>query len=95
MLFFVPLLGAAMGAALGALNGSLGDVGIDDSFIKETRDKIVPGTSALFVLSSRGVTGRVAEAFKGTDVELIHTNLSHDEEEWLRSEFEEGAPAEK
>lgn len=89
----MPLLGAAMGAAIGALNGSLVDVGIDDSFIKETRDKIVPGTSALFVLSSGAVTDRVIDAFKGTDVELLHTNLSHEEEAWLRSAFEEEASA--
>lgn len=93
LLFFVPLLGAAMGAAIGALNGSLVDVGIDDSFIKETRDKIVPGTSALFVLSSGAVTDRVIDSFKGTDVELLHTNLSHEEESWLRSAFEEEASA--
>ena len=34
LIFFVPLLGVAIGAATGALAGSLGDVGIDDDFIK-------------------------------------------------------------
>ena len=43
LIFFVPLLGAAMGAAMGAASGSLGDVGIDDDFIKRVRDQVTPG----------------------------------------------------
>ena len=37
LIFFVPLLGLAVGAATGALAGSLTDVGIDDEFIKQVR----------------------------------------------------------
>ena len=36
LLFFVPLLGAAIGAGIGALTGSIADVGIDDKFIDES-----------------------------------------------------------
>src|SRR4029450_11420819 len=49
LIFFIPLLGLAIGAAAGAVGGSLSDVGIDDDFIKRTRDQVKPGTSALFV----------------------------------------------
>ena len=52
LIFFVPLLGMAIGAGMGALRGSLADVGIDDDFIKQVREKVTPGTSALFALSS-------------------------------------------
>jgi uncharacterized membrane protein len=88
MLFLVPMLGAAMGAAMGAMSGSLADVGIDDVFIKEIREKVTPGTSALFLLSAAGVRDRVAEAFAGTQVELLHTNFSSEEEAKLREVFE-------
>ena len=64
LIFFVPLLGAAIGAVTGALSGSLRDVGIDDTFIDDVRDKVTPGTSALFLLSSGEVLDRVADAFK-------------------------------
>src|SRR3712207_7250264 len=37
--FLVPLLGAAVGAATGALVGAFTDVGIDDEFIWQTREK--------------------------------------------------------
>jgi uncharacterized membrane protein len=87
LLFFVPLLGMAVGAGLGALSGGLTDVGIDDKFIKEVRDKVVPGTSALFVLSDGAVVDRVAEKFAGTNPELIQTNLSEADEAKLREVF--------
>src|ERR671912_249778 len=41
LIFFIPLLGLAIGAAAGAVGGSLSDVGIDDDFIKRTRDQRV------------------------------------------------------
>ena len=62
LVFFVPLLGAAIGATTGALAGALADVGIDDHFINRVRDQVTPGTSALFLLTSDAVVGRVTDA---------------------------------
>lgn len=87
LLFFVPLLGAAVGAAMGGLTGSMTDVGIDDDFIKQVRDQVTPGTSALFLLTSNAVTDRVADALRGTEMQLIATNLSKDDEDKLRHAF--------
>ena len=89
ILFFIPLIGAAVGAGIGALSGSLTDVGIDDSFIKQLKEKITPGTSALFVLTSDATLDRVHDEFKGQKAELISTNLSHDQEAALREVFAE------
>jgi uncharacterized membrane protein len=77
----------AVGAAMGALTGSMADVGIDDDFIKQVRDQVQPGTSALFLLTSDAVQDKVHEAFAGMNMELIQTNLSHEEEERLRDVF--------
>jgi uncharacterized membrane protein len=88
VLFFVPLLGAAVGAAIGGLSGSLVDVGINDDFIRQVRDQVKPSTSALFLLTSDAVTDRVAEALRGTEMELIATNLSNEDENALRDAFE-------
>lgn len=87
MIFFVPLFGAAMGAAMGALSGSFTDVGIDDDFIKQVRESVTEGTSALFLLSSGAVMDRVKEAIEGIDFELITTNLPKEEEDKLRETF--------
>jgi uncharacterized membrane protein len=89
LIFFIPILGLAIGAATGALIGSMADVGISDSFIRDVREKVTPGTSALFVLSSDAVIDRVAEKFSGTEAELISTNLSADQEAKLREAFSE------
>ena len=87
LIFFIPLLGLAIGAGMGALMGSMGDVGIDDAFIKRMREEIKPGTSALFVLSSGAVVDKVREAFTGQDMTLVETNLSHEQEDKLREVF--------
>jgi len=87
LLFFVPFLGMAVGAAMGALAGSLSDVGIDDDFIRTVREEITPGTSALFVLTSGGVVDKVHEAFEGTPMQLVKTNLSNEQEAKLREVF--------
>src|SRR3954452_6236750 len=89
LIFFVPLLGLAIGAAMGAVAGSLNDVGIDDDFINDVREKVTPGTSALFALTSNAVTDKVADAFRGSQAELLHTNLSSEQEEQLRGVFGE------
>ncbi len=87
LLFFVPFLGLAIGAGIGALMGHMTDVGIDDNFIKETREKVTPGTSALFLLSAGAVTERVLPEFEGMGIEVISTNLSPEDEEKLRAAF--------
>jgi uncharacterized membrane protein len=87
LIFFVPFLGLAIGAASGALFGSMRDVGISDGFIREVRDKITPGTSALFLLTSGAVTDKVAAEFSDVKTELISTNLSDEQEAQLRDAF--------
>ena len=47
LLFFVPLLGLAVGAAFGAMGGSMADVGIDDEFIKKTKEMAITNPSGI------------------------------------------------
>jgi uncharacterized membrane protein len=89
LLFFVPFFGLAVGAAMGALAGKFYDYGIDDNFIKQVREKVTPGTSALFLLSSETVQDKIIEAFKGVHTELIQSNLSSEQEAQLRQAFGE------
>lgn len=91
LIFFIPFLGAAIGAATGAISGAFSDVGIDDNFIKQTRDQVTEGTSALFLMSSNAVLDRVKESFSDLPFELVSTNLSQEEEDKLREAFAEEA----
>lgn len=87
LIFFVPFFGMAVGAAMGAMSGKFSDYGINDSFIKQVRDQVTEGTSALFLLSSDAVRDRLAEAFKDMPMDLIESNLSSEEEENLIEDF--------
>jgi uncharacterized membrane protein len=91
LIFFIPLLGLAIGAGMGALMGALTDVGIDDSFINLARDKITPGTSALFLYTGQVVQDRVLAEFSALpgNPELIQSNLSLEQEAKLREAFAE------
>ena len=89
LIFFIPFFGLAVGAAMGALSGHFADYGIDDDFIKAVRGKVTEGTSALFLLSSGAVADKVQDAFKGTKMELIQSNLSAEQEAQLQEAFGE------
>jgi uncharacterized membrane protein len=88
LIFFVPFLGAAIGASMGGMTGALADVGIHDDFIKQVRDKVTEGTSALFALTS-GATAvdKVVDELKQYDFEIISTNLPEEQEKQLREAF--------
>jgi uncharacterized membrane protein len=89
LIFLIPFFGALVGATMGALSGAMADVGIDDKFIKEVREKVTPGTSALFLMSSGAVLDRVSAALQGQSFELIASNLSAEQEAKLMEYFSE------
>jgi uncharacterized membrane protein len=87
LLFFAPWLGLIAGAAGGALAGKMGDIGVDDSFIKEVSETIEPGHSALFLLARDAQVERIEEELSDTEFEIIQTNLSPEDESQLRDTF--------
>jgi len=87
LIFFIPFFGLAVGAAMGALSGKFADYGIDDIFIKQTREKVTEGTSALFLLTSGAVVDKIVGAFKGQTFEILSTNLPKAKEAELRAAF--------
>jgi len=87
LIFFIPFFGLAIGAAMGALSGKFADYGIDDNFIKQTREKVTEGTSALFLLTTGAVVDKLVEALKGQTFEIISTNLPKEKEDELRAAF--------
>ena len=89
VIFFIPLIGMAVGAGIGALSGSLADVGIDEAFINNVREKVTSGTSALFALTSGATEDQVIEELKQYDFEIISTNLPEEQEQKLREVFGE------
>ena len=88
LVFFSPLIGAAVGSARGALSGSLGDFGIDDTFVNRIRDTVTPGTSALFVLGCDTVVGELRDLLRADPaVKVMVTRISARQEDALRQVF--------
>jgi uncharacterized membrane protein len=87
LLFFAPWLGLIAGATGGALAGKLGDIGVDDKFIKQVSESIQPGESALFLLTRDAQIERIREETSDVEFEIIETNLSPEDETALREAF--------
>jgi uncharacterized membrane protein len=63
-----------------ALTGSLGDIGIDDDFIKQVKEEVTEGNSALFTLTSEAKLDKVVDELKRYNFEVISTNLFAEQE---------------
>jgi uncharacterized membrane protein len=87
LIFFNPLFGMVTGTVMGAIGGAMRDYGIDDDFIKQIREQVTEGTSALFLMTSEAVTDRVVEQMKNLNFQIIATNLSKDQEKKLFEAF--------
>ncbi len=90
LLFLNPLLGAAVGAGVGAASGSLSDIGINDSFMRELGETLPRGSAALCLLVRQATPDRVIERLRAhaPHAKLLRTNLSHTDEDQLRELLE-------
>ncbi|MFP5213202.1 MAG: DUF1269 domain-containing protein [Acidobacteriota bacterium] len=79
-IFFTPLLGAAVGAVTGAISASLGDVGVDDEFMKNLSEKFKPGCSALFTLVRKADPQKVGDTFLGFGGKVLVSSVSKERE---------------
>ena len=85
IIFFSPLLGAAVGSAPSGSAGSLAQVGIDDTFVNRVRDSVTPGSSALLVIGSDSIVDRVQDLLPaGPSENVLSTRL---QESSLREVF--------
>lgn len=87
-LVLAPVVGTAVGAGLGAWVQRLRGTGIEEAFLAEVRERIVPGTSALLVLSTDAdldvLKPFVERGLARGDVGLVHAKLRDDAPEALR-----------
>jgi uncharacterized membrane protein len=76
LIFFMPLLGMAIGGASGAAAGAATDVGVDDKFMKDLGEKLQPGGAAVFVLVTQSTPDKVLPRISQYGGEVIHSSLS-------------------
>jgi uncharacterized membrane protein len=60
---------------------------IENSVLASVKDEMMPGTSALVLLSSGAAVQQVVQAFRGQSMELIRSDLPVREQDQLRSAF--------
>jgi uncharacterized membrane protein len=64
---------------------------IDSSMVESVKGDMMPGTSALVLLTSGAVIDTIAQAFQGQPMELIRSDLSVQQQDQVRAAF--GDPA--
>jgi uncharacterized membrane protein len=76
-----------MNAAPGRVFGALAEAGINDHFMKELAATLVPGSSALFVLTRRPSPDRdqMLEEVKGLGGKILMTSLSEEDQAKLQA----------
>ena len=93
LVFFSPLLGAAIGASAGAASGALSDVGINDTFMKQLAEGLQPNTSVLFVLVRHATPDKVLADIKQYGGTVLQTSLSHEDEVKLQTALDDAKQA--
>jgi uncharacterized membrane protein len=79
LIFFVPFFGLAIGAGMGALFGHLGENAIDKAFREQVRDKVTPGSSALFMVIEQVTPDKAIAALSQYGGTVIRTSLSEED----------------
>ena len=81
---FFPIAGIVIGAVAGGLIGATTDLGIEKKFIKQVRDSLEPGTSAIFFIVREADPTAALAALKPFKGEVYHTSLPTEADEHLR-----------
>ncbi len=93
LIFFVPFFGLALGAGFGALFGHLGENAIDKTFRDQVRDKLAPGTSALFMVIEKATPDKAIAALQQYGGEVVKTSLSEEDTAKLQKALTAQEPA--
>src|SRR5260370_8231469 len=84
LIFLMPLVGTALGAASGALGGALSDTGINDDFMKDAAQALIPGSAGLFLLIRKMTTDKELADLEGIGGTVLRTSFHHTNEHAVR-----------
>jgi uncharacterized membrane protein len=92
LIFLIPVAGLAFGAGMGALLGHLGKNAIDKAFREQVRDRVKPGTSALFMVIEHVTPDKAIAALRQYGGEVIKTSLSDEDTAKLQDALQPAEP---
>lgn len=93
LIFFMPLVGMAIGGAAGAAGGAMSDYGIDDKFMNELGEKLPQGGAAVFVLVKEATADKVVPEIAQYGGHVIQSSLSTEQETALQEALDNRAAA--
>jgi uncharacterized membrane protein len=91
MIFF-PIGGLVLGLAGGALVGRLMHLGIDGKFVKDVEAEMKPGTSGLFILTSKENPTAELAILRNYKGKVLQTTLDSEMEESLKKSLGDDTP---
>ena len=89
-----PLIGAAVGAMVGGAGSvaALASVGIGDDFVREVKQLMKPGTSALFILDDQGDMEMILHTIRGLGGTVLKTNVDLERAKLIQSTLAAALP---
>ena len=89
-----PLIGAAVGAMVGGAGSVavLASVGIGDDFVRQVKELMKPGTSAVFVLDDEGDMDVILLAIRGLGGTVLKTNVDLERAQLIQSTLAARSP---
>lgn len=76
ILVALPVLGGVAGAIIGTKAAAGASHGISRRDLARIRAEVIPGTSALFLVTDEGDLGQLADRFRLANTTLVHTSVS-------------------
>lgn len=89
MLFGGPVGALLLGGAGGALVGKLTDMGVDQKFVKQLKEDLPPGSSALFLMVREAHNNAAMAALRPYKGTVYHTSLDAETEAELQRVLKE------
>ena len=80
----VALIGGITGTALGAVLGTLKEIGIEESFMKDLAEEMRVDSSSLFIVTRRGDPQKIMAALKPYKGKILCNALVHQDESKLK-----------
>lgn len=85
LILLSPLLGMYEGAKAGGVSDALAEVGINDKFMRDLADTLMPGSSVLFVLMNKLMPDKILKDLAGSGGRVLKSSLSHENEARLQA----------
>lgn len=83
-IFLMPVAGLALGTLTGVAAGTVSDLGLDDTFVKQVGDALNPGSAAIIMLSPQPLSDAYHQTFQSHPHQILETKFTRQHRQKLR-----------